>query len=274
MPNPPCPYCGEELHLDPQARAKCKACEEWVYPGRDQKIFDHHPLTKEENESVRQLKRATRNFAVSWNDVHEIQDQLAEKFGHEPPGSDVLWQVWNELITRQPEHEPHIRLEMARQLHREDRDPSQQFELIENAAKRIPRDRMRAVWPSVARFKAEIGRDPTPELVRARRIELEQYGELGAKSVRVSTMGNGCRSCEELSGESYAVERALEEMPLPNPDCTHEPEENATPLCRCTWQPEGFETSEIRIDAGGEKSGCVVALLALPAHLIAQLLAR
>lgn len=65
---PPCPYCGSELHLDPKARAKCKSCRQWVYPGRDQPVFDHHPLTEGENDAVRQLKSATRSFCPASRD--------------------------------------------------------------------------------------------------------------------------------------------------------------------------------------------------------------
>lgn len=273
MEHPPCPYCGKELHLDPQARVKCMACERWVYPGRDHEVLDHHPLTEEENEAVRQLEMATRGFTLSWSDVHEIRDQLTEQVGHEPDISDLLWRVWNELLTRQPERAPQIHLEMARQLHREGEDPSQQLDLIEDVTGRVPRGELRGIWTRVARFESEIGMDPTPELVRARRIELERYEGLGANSVRVSTMGDGCHACEELAGEHYSVDRALEEMPLPNPKCTHVPEENAAPLCRCSWQAESFETAELGIDAGRE-SGCAVALLTLPVGLIARLLAR
>lgn len=270
---PPCPYCGNELHLDPQARAKCKSCEQWVHPGRDQRVFDHHPLTEEENDTVQQLKSATRNFAVSWGDIEKMRDQLAEKFGGEPNPGDLLWAVWNDLLTRQPDRAPEIRLEMARQRHREGDDPTQLLDQLRDEA-----DRMGGVepwiWRQVARFKSEIGFDPTPELERENRRQLEQHREYGATKVSITTVGNGCRSCQQLDGRTFAVDEALREMPLPNPDCTHAPEEGAEPVCRCSWQPEEIDHSgTYQVEAGGgQKSGCLVALATLPANLIAELL--
>lgn len=269
--HPPCPYCGSELHLDPQARAKCKSCEQWVYPGRDQRVFDHHPLTKEENDTVRALNQTTQNYAVSWEDVEEMRDDLAEKFGAEPDPGDLLWRVWNELLTRQPDRAPEIRLQMARHRHREGEDPTKHLDLIREEADRLA-DVPQHVWRKVARFKSEIGLDPTPELEYEKRLEILRHREYGATSVSISPVGNGCRSCQELAGRTYDLDEALEEMPLPNPDCTHTPEEDAEPLCRCSWQPEDIEhTLEIEVDSG-QKSGCLVALAFLPVDLLAGLL--
>lgn len=267
---PPCPYCGNELHLDPQARAKCKSCEQWVHPGRDQRVFDHHPLTEEENDALRQLKRATRNFAVSWNDIEEIQRDLADEFGTEPDAGDLLWRVWNELLTRQPERLPEIRLEMARQRHREGADPTEQLDLIAEEADTLA-DVQPHVWRQVARFKSKAGLDPTQELEYQHRAQLLDYREIGATTVTISSTGNGCRSCQELAGRTLDLDEALDQMPLPNPDCTHTPEEGAEPLCRCSWHPDDYEYQmEVQVGAD-QKSGCLVALVTLPANLLAQL---
>ena len=46
----------------------------------------------------------------------------------------------------------------------------------------------------------------------------------------ISACGNSCSVCKEQDGKLYTVEEALEKMPIPHKDCTHE-----IGFCRCMW---------------------------------------
>lgn len=270
---PPCPYCGEELHLSPQARAKCKSCGQWVYPNKSTFLFDHDPVTEEQREVARAVKGAIRNFALSREDVSRIREELEEQFGHEPPPGDVLWRCWNELLTSQPDREAEIRLEMARQRHREGEDPAEHLERIREIVKRRGED-PRSTLTQVARFKAKIGEDPAPDMKLHHRVQLEEYRELGSETVEIHALGNGCSSCQDLHGREMSIDKALEEMPLPNPDCTYTPDEAEETLCRCSFTPGAFhQTSEVSASKQGNE-GCLVALLAFPTTLLAEMLRR
>ena len=270
---PPCPYCGEELHLDPDARAKCKGCGQWVYPNRTTFLFDHDPVTEEEREVARAIKGAIRNFAVSRDDVARIREELEDQYGHEPPSGDVLWRCWNELLTTQPDREPEIRLEMARQRYREGEDPSEHLSRVREVVKRRGEDQ-RATLRQVARFKAKIGLDPSPDMKLHHKFQLEEWREMGSETVEIHAQGNGCTSCQDLHGREMSINKAPKLMPLPNPSCTYTPEEGDQPLCRCSYTPGAFHQT-IEVNASTQSSeGCLVALLTLPTTLLAEILRR
>lgn len=148
------------------------------------------------------------SFGFDRNDFERTRERLATRFGLDPPESDVLWALWNEVVTQASD--PHERA---------------------------------MIYYRMALFRSHEGRDPAPllhqhhwTLLESERQETTSRGyEKGEVGVEILAAGHACEACQEDGGTVLSLREALDTMPLPNPRCTHGLHEGSPPFCRCSY---------------------------------------
>lgn len=126
---------------------------------------------------------------------------LAERFGKEPGVHDIVWSIFNELLLRTTDFQD-----------------------------------QKSLHYSMALFLADEGRDPYRMLQQASRAELMHYKNSGAiDKVKILASGNGCAECESLGGTILDIDQALNEMPIPNKECTYKSFSKKHSFCRCCY---------------------------------------
>ena len=55
--------------------------------------------------------------------------------------------------------------------------------------------------------------------------------------VNVHAVENSCPQCKKLNGAQFAIKDALQNMPLPQTDCSHESDPGKPGWCRCIYLP-------------------------------------
>lgn len=96
----------------------------------------------------------------------------------------------------------------------------------------------------MALFVAEIeGKSPTTALTGCQKMSLYEKQNGYSDSVTIIPAGNGCDSCNALSGTVLTIKEALKTMPLPHKDCTFDLFGNGISFCRCLYiaKPISFE---------------------------------
>ncbi len=89
-----------------------------------------------------------------------------------------------------------------------------------------------------AQFLAETGKDPTKNLIQARRYALEEWKARGSDRVTINSL-SCCTECRGMHGVSVRIEDALATPLLPQTNCTHRlSDESKFPFCTCYFSPE------------------------------------
>jgi hypothetical protein len=88
---------------------------------------------------------------------------------------------------------------------------------------------------ATAEYQSMIGMDPRPVLAELHRTELGIFKDLGFERVSIVCKKDACPACKRRDGDVIFIEDALEEMPLPHPNCTKLPHPRAAPHCRCHY---------------------------------------
>lgn len=122
-----------------------------------------------------------------------------------------------------------------------------------------PRGRRKRI-ESVSRDRAlsfyRQGRDFLPALQEIARRDLMRYKLSGiAERVEILASQDSCQSCLQLTGRVLMVDEALEQMPIPNKQCTFELSKGKPGWCRCIYLPTLDTTSfDASFDQGSRTS--------------------
>ena len=240
MPFPSCPYCGEELHLNPTRGVKCRSCGNRLrWRTHALELFGRSHVTEAEARAVDGF-RDLKGHGVTPEDFHELLRERKEKFGDKATAPDVVWGLWQKLLKDRAE------------------------------AGNPPE---RGMYYTMALFVTREGRSAAHLLQAAARAELEELRAHGFQQVSISASGNGCEPCTSSNGRTLSIEEALREMPIPNVHCSHVLS-GEFPFCRCSFSPV-LESLEPSLATQGphsehepspppakpQKSGCAPAVL-------------
>jgi hypothetical protein len=147
-----------------------------------------------------------KNYGITEADFDKTKDILTKKFGKEAPVRDVIWGLFNQVIfrTNDPATLSSIYYEMALFVNEEGKDSFRQRELS----------------------------------TKMSLIQLKQQTQGVAEKVEIVTAGaQSCPECQKMSGKIFTFEEALNEMPVPNKNCTFKFSKDKKSFCRCLYVP-------------------------------------
>ena len=210
-----CPYCKKVLEQKPQRKKKCPFCKNFIYvrtlPSTRSKIL----VTEDEAKKI-DLEWEKVNFRNKWlsnlkqyriteKDFGIHKDKLSKKFGQEASDRDVIWSIFNELLTK------------IRDLHS-----------------------LKMIYYEMALFLNEEGKDCFTVLQQSAKMELMKFKQEGfIKKVRILIGGeDSCEACQRLKNKVFTLEEALENMPIPCKECTHKLYDEKRGFCRCCYVAE------------------------------------
>lgn len=217
-----CPYCNKELVKFPGRKTKCPHCGNFIYvrtkPGNKQRI-----LIKENQ--IEQIEQEWREYLFNSSSVSDfrnrlksqyeknfdnkysdIKNELTKRFKTEPSEADILWGLSNYLLSE--------------------------------FMKKDDLGEMKMVYFHQARFLYEDGKDYLWVLQQVHKCDLMAYVKSGVvKKVEIVTCKeNSCPSCHKLDGKIYTIEQALKEMPIPEKNCSNDPNPKSKKgWCRCYY---------------------------------------
>lgn len=148
------------------------------------------------NKWMKNLER----YGIVNKQFEKEKKELSKRFGKEASDKDVIWSLFNKLISKYINNFNHL---------------SQ-------------------IYYEMVLFLDEEGRDSYDMRYQSTRMQLLDFKQKGVKEVRwlASAGERTCKKCESLNGKIYSMELALKEMPLPLKDC-----KNLDDGCRCCWIP-------------------------------------
>lgn len=202
-----CPYCNETLKKRPQRRTKCFSCGNYIYVKRSPDDTEKRLLTEEQAKEVE----------AKWAKYQAHQDyiRILSSFG---------------FSEKDLEKEKHLSSEKS-----EKEIVFALLQKIANQDKDLHRRKM-ACYEMALILEKEDG-DFKPFLEHAARNELLNYQRRGVNKVEVLSAGKGnsCETCGAQSGKRFAIEEALQVMPIPCRNCTTTLVGNKPGFCRCTY---------------------------------------
>ncbi len=207
-----CPYCGVILDAPPKATKRCPTCGERMHLKRVAGTDERRLMTETDSEEndrawkrVRLRKkaiRATELLGLSESEFLNAEQSLAARFGCAPGPGDVFWSLANREIGE--------------------------------AGRRGDWHRTSVVYGDMARWLHEEGRRSPFELLRQASIaELRgwasspTFGPLAKVGAFDANDSHVCDACASSRDKTWTVAEALENPPVPHPDC-------ANGFCRCT----------------------------------------
>jgi len=210
-----CPYCKKVLEQQPLRKKKCPFCKNFIYvrtlPSNRGKVLVTEDEAKKINlewEKVNLRNKWLNNlkqYGITEKDFHIHKDKLSKKFGQEASGQDVIWSIFNELLTK------------IKDLHT-----------------------LKMIYYEMALFLNEEGKDFFTVLQQSAKMELMQFKkEEFTKKVRILTAGeDSCEACQRLENMVFTIEEALEKLPIPCKECTRKLYDKTRGFCRCCYVAE------------------------------------
>jgi|Deesub1362A_J573_1020465.scaffolds.fasta_scaffold02704_6 hypothetical protein len=222
-----CPYCNQPIEPPPKRRKKCPHCGQPVYVKRKQDLFPTIYVTEEQAQAIKDMENLKVHGLTS-KDFWRKEKELVQKFGRRPSYRDVLWALYNEAITRTTD--------------------------LRNLS---------LLYSGMAWFVCREGKDPFPLLQQSQKMDLlykqSHYGEIHPLMVEISTCPDACPECQKLNRTTYTIQEALEEMPLPNKNCSYKGHGQEYPFCRCQYlvyiSDEALRRTEEELKKALEKTG-------------------
>ena len=195
-----CPYCDFILERKPQRKVKCPACKNDIYVKSKQTIFANVLLTQE-NAAVVDCLRQLSNYGVDELDFILAREEMVMKFGEEINPTDVIWSLFKKIIFKTKDSEGLTRVNHL-----------------------------------LAVFLTETGKEPRIIVQRALKMRLLKYKGDGLKKVRVLVLNKEMSAiCQQMEGKMFSVDQALQEMPLPCPECTYKLDNMINGFCPCSF---------------------------------------
>jgi len=226
---PKCPYCQIPLVKFPAAKTKCKSCGQVFY--------------------VRTHPEKHIKVIVTISEAGVLQDQWehvvtdSQLFRWLPLGGNfVLAGSAKPMIEKpDPAHDPAKAIELLSDLRSKHPDKSDRdihWLLMNNLSEQFGHDyySQKQLHFAMAIYLNTEGKNAFPELTIASKMELMAYKEMKTRGASIFTNA-GCEKCKKINGLIFTIDHALNDMPLPNPDCAYILEKGHFPFCRCSWNP-------------------------------------
>lgn len=200
---PICPYCKKILNQRPKRKMKCPSCGNDIYVRSKPRVFSTTLLTKDESMAVDWFNKLEYQGIEQWDFINK-REELTKKFGKSSNSTDIIWGLFNQLVLKanDPASLKLIYYEMALFLYQEGRDF---FDVLQDSAK-------------------------------MRLVEYKQSGII--KKVKVTTVSDSCAECQKLKNQIFTIDEALEKMPIPIRNCTHQIKDGQPGWCRCIYVAE------------------------------------
>lgn len=209
-----CPYCGSILETIPERKKKCPACGNLIYPKNDYLSKKKLLMTEEqainydqERDAYYERKKIIKmieEIGFSEKDYYRVKDDLRKQYGHEASDKDIYWRFSNERLGI--------------------------------LMKKADFQQMKMIYYHQAIFLAEENRDFRAVLKESARCELLNYQISGVVTkVEILACGNSCEQCKSINGRVLTIKQALQEMPLPHPNCTSTIVSEKPGFCRCIY---------------------------------------
>ncbi len=122
MSQPPCPSCGQELHLTPKRKGKCKVCGEAFLLNKNGMLFGPF-VTEKQASDERVFRSLDFKLGVGLKGFRKLEAELEKQFGFKPPTRDVIWGLYQRAGPRHAA-DPALATEMAGFLADEGKDPT------------------------------------------------------------------------------------------------------------------------------------------------------
>jgi len=210
-----CPYCQKELKQKPKRKKKCPFCDNYIYVKQRPNSEIKELVTEEEKRNIEAEWNKIHNYNALIRDIEDYgftekefnckKDEKKKQIGKEPKDGDVIWALFNEKLHKTMK--------------------------TKNFAE------LSGIYYDMSRFQIKDGRNPHETLKQSQKMKLLDYQQQEVKKVEILWSGNGCDSCKKLNGKKYSIQKALEEMPLPNTECSMDVFEKGFPWCRCDYTP-------------------------------------
>ena len=211
--HPFCPHCGAEVSPPPKTKRKCPSCQEVIVPRTlldgtkalltpDQAVdLDRE---KAELKDERLLVNRLEALGVSAKERHDIEAKLQEQWGSPPSRRDVAWTAGNRKI--------------------------------EETSARGDFQALSGVYAHMARQLYDEGKDPFEVSKLSKHFELLALQRTGLPfdSMKLRVLGL-CPESRVHEDSLYTIEEALEEMPIPRPDCSHDQKPGGFGICICSY---------------------------------------
>lgn len=204
MPDPVCPNCGITLKREPQRKAKCQAC--------GQPIFVKYPPSDRKKRLMTAAQAAVVDAA--WLDYH--QDNRITEFCR-------LWGV-DEAALRTGIHETGGNV-----------DGVMETELRYILATSPDLNARAMAASTLATAEGRRGGDFVPMLREHARLTLLRLPRQVIK--RVEIRAGRCVRSSQLAGRVLTIEQALQEMPIPDPQCEAKSRDGRAGYCGCHYIP-------------------------------------
>jgi len=198
--NDKCPYCKTLLEKIPKRKTKCPHCNNEIFVRTTQKIFNSSLLTKDDAIAADNFKKIT-DFGITEKDYQNKNNELAKNFNREPDSLDIIWGLYNDLISKTKDLQE-----------------------------------LKMIYYSMALFLDEEGKDFFEILQLSHKMELQHLKQQSfIKKVEISGAG-GCSECNKINGKIFNIDEAINTMPIPLKNCTHTINSDKG-FCRCMYLP-------------------------------------
>jgi len=200
---PTCPYCNQFLQERPKQTTECPFCGNHIYVRTEQRIFASTLLTLEDARLADYFER-TEDVGIEDAAFMRTREQIAERFVEDPRSRAALWKVLSKLVSTFVAGGDLQSLSMAYYL--------------------------------MARLLHAQGEDFFDQLQAAARTRLLHCKQSNLLTkVEITTADDPCERCQRLQRRVLTVDEALEQMPIPCKQCTHDARDRLAGFCRCSY---------------------------------------
>jgi len=168
------PYCKYDLQRKLSRKIKCPNCAKNIFVRKGISVTDREA-------KIQDWLYRVGHFGITRKNFEERENELIKKLNFAPV-NDVIWGLFNSLVSLDRQNNSMIYWEMSRLVQME-------------------------------------GKDPSHYLKQSYKGKLLGYIEEGFKFVETGSYINDdlvCEKCKNLNGKIYQIKDALVELPIPN----------------------------------------------------------
>jgi hypothetical protein len=222
MPEPVggvCPYCKQILDKRPKRKKRCPHCREYIYvrsspSGNGSKVLvtedgaEQIDLEWRRVRSRRRWRQSLGRYGVTDGDFELHRERLRTRFGQVSSDGDVVWSLFQDALERCMKCGNVLELG--------------------------------TLYFDMARFLYDEERDFSIPLQQYQRMELLYYKQKGfTGKLQIHVRYSCCETCRRLEGQTYTLDEAMEQMPIPCKECTFALHGGRPGWCRCQYTVAG-----------------------------------
>ncbi len=178
-----CLYCNKPLIKKPLKKTKCPHCGQFMYV---RTINLRQEVVSETEASRVDCLKNMAEFGATEADYRKHKDMLVRRFGKEPAYQDIVWSIYNELISKN----------------------IKDFHMLN------------MIYYQMAWFLKDEGKPFVHVLKLKHKMDLLRYKQEGSIITEVDIDATACcDKCKPLNGKVYSIETALKEEPIPYENC-------------------------------------------------------